>query len=313
MPTCTVLPVCSWTFWAQTAKWRNHSQRTSERPLSAPSTQTTKLSLANSSSPEKNANSVTDAPSITAMQIRESWSTHFQTFQKAWLSLQCQRRWRAITVKRETTAITSTTTEAMFLHPSSIQTTTRIRWSRSPLLLIWLLFLVVSVVSTQTNTWLLSQWVSTQTWTDSVTCHHTWCTNSKCRCRCTSSQWLTANQCHSETRHLETPPLKTSLSILRQDLQAKMVKDMRRKIKTHHPKSLARRERRLSQRSTWPSKRRTRTKILQLRPPLTKSLSRTSLLPEPRRCQNDTHQFCQMIEYWPILLLKAIFKILVKI
>lgn len=266
------------------------SQRTLVRPLSVLSTPTTKLSLART---EANANSVTAAHSITTTEREESWSTHFQIFQKVSLFLQCLRRWRATTAKRETTmAITST---IMFLLPSSTQTTTRTRtrWSKSPPSLIWLLFLVISEDSTQTSTCLLCQLVSTTntTWTDLVTCHHTWCTNSKCRCKCTSSHSLTANQCHSETRPLETPILlqAASQSILRPVLQTKMVKDMRRKIKTALPKSLqTRKGTSLSQKSTWPSKRRTRTRTLQPKPPPTKSLLRTSLQLEPRQCRNDT-------------------------
>jgi hypothetical protein len=26
------------------------------------------------------------------------------------------------------------------------------------------------------------------TWTSTIWCHHTWCTNSKCRCKCISNQ-----------------------------------------------------------------------------------------------------------------------------
>jgi hypothetical protein len=105
-----------------------------------------------------------------------------------------------------------------------------------------------------------------------------WCTNNKCRCKCTNNLLLTLNLCLLEPRLKETKPhhLAGRPNILRLDLQTKMVKGMRRKTRTTLLKNqVPRRETRLSKRSTSPSKRRTKTTNLLPRLPPTKSLLKT--------------------------------------
>jgi len=159
----------------------------------------------------------------------------------------------------------------------SLQITTKIQWFKSPPLLIWLLCQEDSEDSIQISIWLQFPWAST-TWTDLGRCLHTWCINNKCRCRCTSNQWQTASQCLLELKVLQIPHhlQVDSLSTRRQDLLTKMVKGTRRRTKTTPLKSQAvRRATRLSQKNTWPSKRKIRAMSLQPRPPLIKSQSKT--------------------------------------
>lgn len=248
------------------------------------STLTTRLSHANISWLELNANSVMAAHSTMMKMIEEGLLTHFQISQKVSLFLQCQRRWRTTISTREETILTTSMTTMVVLTsllPSSTQTTNKTRWSRSLLSLIWLPFLVDLEDSTQTSTCKLHQfqWVSTMdiTWTSTTWCHHTWCTNSKCRCKCISNQCQTVNQCLSELKLQDKPlnPLETNLSTQRTVLQTRMVKDMKRRRKTILPKSLeARKEIKLSKRSMSPNKRRTRTRNPQRKSFLTRNQSR---------------------------------------
>lgn len=248
------------------------------------STLTTKLSHANISWLELNANLVMAAHSTMMKMTEESLLTHFQISQKVSLFLQCQRRWRPTISTREETILTTSLTTTMVLMSllhSSIQTTNKTRWSKSHLSLIWLPFLVDLEDSTQTSTCKLHQYqlVSTMdiTWTSTTWCHHTWCTNSKCRCKCTSNQCQTVNLCLSELKLQDKPlnRLETNLSTQRTVLQTRMVKDMKRRIKTILLKSLeARKEKKLSKRSMSLNKRRTRTRNPQRRSFLTRNQSR---------------------------------------
>lgn len=202
-----------------------------------------------------------DALSFTLKEKKESSSIHFQISQKVSPFLQCQRKWRVSTKTRETTTRTMRTQEATWAHLNSTQTTNKTRWSKSPLLLIWLLFLVVSVDSTQTSICPQLQWTSemdsTPTWvTDSTLCLHTWCINNRCNWTCTNN--LLDNHSLSELKLQATLLLRMiNLSILRVAHQTTRAKDMRRRKKIAHLRNLlVRRETKLSKRSMWPSKRR---------------------------------------------------------
>lgn len=248
-----------------------------------------------------------DALSFTLKEKKESSSIHFQISQKVSPFLQCQRKWRVSTKTRETTTRTMRTQEATWAHLNSTQTTNKTRWSKSPLLLIWLLFLVVSVDSTQTSICPQLQWTSemdsTPTWvTDSTLCLHTWCINNRCNWTCTNN--LLDNHSLSELKLQATLLLRMiNLSILRVAHQTTRAKDMRRRKKIALLRNLlVRRETKLSKRSMWPSKRRRHLDLpldLQLNYLIKSQLKTLPLL-------EDDHEFLIKLTRFLVVLLRLV-------
>lgn len=236
-----------------------HFHKTSVKLLSVPFTPTTRLNHASTWRKELNAHSVKVAHSSMMTKKRETWSTHFQIFQKVWLSHQCQKRSETkakvvdttiltLVTKTTTGTVTKTTkTVLLWAHSSSHHWTNNSHhhpWSRSPASLKWLLL----VDSTQTSIWAQPQWTSNLRFNKSSLEINPRCSlHHKCKTWC---QWWTTNpKCKVKENNTGTTTT---------DLQRARTPSTDTRRRTMQPRSLVKKERRtLSRKNILQSRKRT--------------------------------------------------------
>jgi len=276
-----------------TTNWEpqmTHFHKTLARPLSVLSIQTTRLNHASTCKRKANAHSAKAAHSSTTMSRGETWSTHFQTFQKESHFHLCQKRLEILTREDTTTTTaaaptssTSTTQAARakdLHHPSAHSNS--VHWtlshhlsSRSQASPRW----QPSVASTQTSTSAQLQLpckpkfrVCSSTASHQLRCllpKLLKCKSNKCISnRCSKTMEMLQHHKATKTKakvstRIRVTATRTTSSL---DLQRRTPStDMkRRKAKTPIQRS-ARKVRRtnLSRKSMWPSK----SPILQARRP----------------------------------------------
>ena len=209
----------------------------------------------------ENANSVTNAPSITTSKKEEDWLTLSQIFQRVLLFHQCQRK-SEVPIREDITItttiiiqriITRVAARVLWAHlPSVLSMLSLLQWFRLLASLRWL----PSVALTQTSIFVQLHFpseaklrTSTNTTKLLISC---WWTNSNFKCKCISNKWckplqiwkiklvkeapkqtvVTRRPTPTEAEALlERKPTTTAETTSPQDLQPKALStDMRKKI-----------------------------------------------------------------------------------